>query len=298
MKLIKKLLPTTVVGSYPSIRAKGLKSIIDPYSQALNIAVEDQIAAGIDIISSGQVREDMITSLTSRIPGIKDKKVTGILRPTQKPMTVEDTRYAISKHAKVKAMLAGPSTISHALKIDTPLYRNRDELILDLAQIVAAEATRLESLGIAIFQIDEPILSTGVADMNTAYQAISAITGVLRVPTCMHVCGNIENIIDNLLKMPVDILDLEFSNNQNNLDVISKKDLREKQVGLGVVDSADTEIDSVETIISRIEKGVELFGPEKILVDPDCGLRMHTRETAYGKLRNMVLAAESVRSNL
>jgi len=298
MKLIKKILPTTVVGSYPAVKAKGLKSLIDPYSQALDIAVNDQITAGVDIISSGQVRGDMITSLTSQIPGIRDQRVTGILKPTQKPMTADDTKYAISKHPKVKAMLAGPSTISHALKIDTPLYRNRDELILDVAQIIAAEALRLESLGIAIFQVDEPILSTGIADMNTAYQAVSAITGVLRVPTCMHVCGNIEGIIDSLLKMPVDILDLEFSCNHDNLETISKKEIRDKQIGFGAVDSTDSAIDSVEIIKSRIEKGVEIFGPEKLLVDPDCGLRMHTREVAFGKLKNMVIAAGEVRCNL
>ncbi|MDD3407467.1 MAG: methionine synthase, partial [Methanomicrobium sp.] len=157
------MLPTTVVGSYPAVRGKGFKSILDPYSHALETAVNDQIAAGIDIISTGQVRGDMITSLTSQIPGIREQRVTGLVKPAQKPMTADDTRFAVSKHPKVKAMLAGPSTISHALKIDTPVYR--DELILDLAQIIAVEASRLETLGIAIFQIDEPILSTGAADI-------------------------------------------------------------------------------------------------------------------------------------
>ncbi|MBN2734172.1 MAG: methionine synthase [Methanomicrobiaceae archaeon] len=298
MKLTKKILPTTVVGSYPAVKSKGLKSLISPHSKALETAVADQIEVGIDIISSGQIRGDMITSLTSQMPGIRDQKVTGIIKPTQKPMTADDTRYAISKHPKVKAMLAGPSTISHALRIDTPVYRNRDELILDMAQVIAAEALRLESLGIAIFQIDEPILSTGVADMNTAYQAISAITAVLRVPTCMHVCGDIEGVIDNLIKMPVDILDFEFSCNPENLEIISKKELNGKQIGFGAVDSTFSGIDSIETIKTRVEKGVEIFGAENLLVDPDCGLRMHSREVAFGKLKNMVLATEEVRLNL
>ena len=298
MKLTDKLLPTTVVGSYPGVRSKGLKSVFSPYAEALNIAVTDQIEAGIDIISSGQIRGDMITSLTSQIPGIKEQRVTGTLKPTQKPMTAADTRYTISRHPKVKAMLAGPTTISHALKLDTPLYRNKDELILDLAKIIATEALRLESLGIAIFQIDEPILSTGTADMNTAYQAINAITSVLKVPTCMHVCGDIGDIIDSLIKMPVDILDFEFSVSQENLEVLSKTELAGKLIGFGAVDSTFSGIDSVETIKARIEKGIDIFGPEKILIDPDCGLRMHSREVAFGKLRNMVLATDEVRNSL
>ena len=153
-----KLLPTTVVGSYPAVKSKGLKSIFNPYAAPLETAVSDQVKAGVDIISTGQIRGDMITTLTSQIPGIRDQNIIGTLQPTQSGMTVDDTKYALSRHSQVKAMLAGPSTIAHALKIDTPLYRNRDEVIMDLAHVLAAEALRLQETGITIFQIDEKLL--------------------------------------------------------------------------------------------------------------------------------------------
>lgn len=293
-----KILPTTVVGSYPAVRSKGLKSLFNPYASSLETAVGDQVKAGVDIISTGQVRGDMITSLTSQIPGIRDQSVIGTLKPTQSAMTVDDTKYALSRHSQVKAMLAGPSTIAHALKIDTPLYRNRDEVIMDLAKVLAAEALRLQDTGISIFQIDEPILSTGIADMNTAQNAVREITKNLKVTTCIHVCGDIDGVIDSLLKMPVDIIDLEFSCNEKNLECVGRKEFGDKRIGFGAVDSTDTSIDSVEAIKSRIEKGVELFGAEKLLIDPDCGLRMHTRETAFGKLSNMCAAADEVRRTL
>ncbi|MBP5475810.1 MAG: methionine synthase [Methanomicrobium sp.] len=293
-----KILPTTVVGSYPAVRSKGLKSIFNPYAASLETAVGDQVKAGVDIISTGQVRGDMITSLTSQIPGIRDQSVIGTLKPTQSAMTVDDTKYALSRHSQVKAMLAGPSTIAHALKIDTPLYRNRDEVIMDLAKVLAAEALRLQDTGISIFQIDEPILSTGIADMNTAQAAVREITKNLKVTTCIHVCGDIDGVIDSLLKMPVDIIDLEFSCNEKNLECVGRKEFGDKRIGFGAVDSTDTSIDSVEAIKSRIEKGVELFGAGKLLIDPDCGLRMHTRETAFGKLSNMCAAADEVRRTL
>ncbi|MBQ3718516.1 MAG: methionine synthase [Methanomicrobium sp.] len=293
-----KILPTTVVGSYPAVRSKGLKSLFNPYASSLETAVGDQIKAGVDIISTGQVRGDMITSLTSQIPGIRDQSIIGTLKPTQSAMTVDDTKYALSRHSQVKAMLAGPSTIAHALKIDTPLYRNRDEVITDLAKVLAAEALRLQDTGISIFQIDEPILSTGIADMNTAQAAVREITKNLKVTTCIHVCGDIDGVIDSLLKMPVDIIDLEFSCNEKNLECVGRKEFGDKRIGFGAVDSTDTSIDSVEAIKSRIEKGVELFGAEKLLIDPDCGLRMHTRETAFGKLSNMCAAADEVRKEL
>jgi 5-methyltetrahydropteroyltriglutamate--homocysteine methyltransferase len=69
-------------------------------------------------------------------------------------------------------------------------------------------------------------------------------------------------------------------------------------IGFGVVDSSSEKIDSVEEIYSRILKATDLFDPAKILIDPDCGLRMHTRETAFAKLKNMVSAAGMVRNEL
>ncbi|MBR6011041.1 MAG: methionine synthase [Methanomicrobium sp.] len=293
-----KLLPTTVVGSYPAVKSKGLKSLFNPYAAPLETAVSDQVKAGVDIISTGQVRGDMITTLTSQIPGIRDQNIIGTLQPTQSGMTVDDTKYALSRHSQVKAMLAGPSTIAHALKIDTPLYRNRDEVIMDLAHVLAAEALRLQETGITIFQIDEPILSTGIADMNTAQRAVREITKNLMVTTCIHVCGDISGVIDSLLKMPTDIIDLEFSCNEKNLECVGAKEFGDKRIGFGAIDSTDTNIDSVEAVKSRIEKGVELFGAEKLLIDPDCGLRMHTRETVFGKLSNMCAAADEVRREL
>ncbi|EHQ35732.1 methionine synthase [Methanoplanus limicola] len=298
MTLMQKLLPTTVVGSYPAIQGKGLKSILDPFQPALETAVNDQIKAGIDIISSGQVRGDMISQIISLLPGIRGNNVTGMVQAPSKPITVHDTKYAVSKHERVKAMFAGPSTIAHALKIDTPVYRNKNELVLDLAQALAHEAKNLENAGITILQIDEPILSTGAADMATAHEAISAITGAVRVPACLHVCGNIGSVFDDIIKMPVEILDFEFACNPENLEYISGKDLKNKMIGFGVVDSSSEKIDSVEEIYSRILKATDLFDPAKILIDPDCGLRMHTRETAFAKLKNMVSAADMVRNEL
>jgi hypothetical protein len=56
---INKVLATTVVGSYPPVKGGGLWGLIDPLHAAVEIAVSDQISAGIDIISDGQVRGDM-----------------------------------------------------------------------------------------------------------------------------------------------------------------------------------------------------------------------------------------------
>ena len=49
---------------------------------------------------------------------------------------------------------------------------------------------------------------------------------------------------------------------------------------------------------NRIIKGVNILGPERIILDPDCGLRMQTPETAYAKLKRLSTAAKTVRDDL
>jgi 5-methyltetrahydropteroyltriglutamate--homocysteine methyltransferase len=283
------------VGSYPVVKSRGLRSLFDPLHSAVETAVADQIGAGIDIISDGQVRGDMITAFASKLPGVRDQDVIGKIQPAAGAITVTDTKYALSKFPKVKGIITGPSTLAHGLHISTPMYRNKEELALDLAAALIVEARSLETAGVTLLQIDEPILSTGIADLAIGKQAVEMIASAVRIPVCMHACGNIANVIDEILKYNVSVLDFEFSNNQANLDIISRRDLTGKMLGYGCVDSSMEDIETVPEIRKRIEKAVEYFDPKILLIDPDCGLRMRSRESAYWKLKNMCDAAKEVR---
>jgi len=292
---INKVLPTTVVGSYPVVKSGGLMSLLDPLRPAVETAVGDQLAAGIDIISDGQVRGDMITAFASHLPGIRGQEVIGKIQPASGGITVGDTRYAVSKAPKVKGIITGPTTLAHGLHISTPMYRNKEELVPDIAAALLSEARALEAAGITLLQIDEPILSTGIADLAVAKQAIEQFTAGLHIPVCMHVCGNLGNVLDEILKFNVNVLDFEFANNPANLDLLSRRDLAGRMIGYGCVDSTTDRIESSAEIRKRIEKGVEIFDPKIMLIDPDCGMRMRTREAAYAKLKYMCDATKEVR---
>ncbi len=222
---IDKVLATTVVGSYPAVKGKGLFSLLDPFRSAVETAVADQLAAGIDIISDGQVRGDMIQAFASKLPGIKGQEVMGKVQPASGGITVGDTKYAISKAPKVKGIITGPTSLAHGLHISTPMYRNKEELALDLAGALAVEAKSLEAAGVTLIQIDEPMFSTGAADLSVGKQAIEIITSQLHIPTCMHVCGNLGSVIDDILKINVNVLDFEFSKNPANLELFGSRDL-------------------------------------------------------------------------
>lgn len=298
MTLPPVLLPTTVVGSYPPVEGHGLRSLLDRHRTALETAVADQIRAGIEIISDGQVRADMVSAFADRLPGIREGRVVGPIGPPAHPITVDDVRYARSQARYVKGILTGPTTLAHALHLDTHVYRDRSEVALDLARVLAAEARGLVAAGACMLQIDEPILSTGTADLDAAGEAVGLVAQNLSLPVALHACGPIEGMIDALLRYPVQILDLEFAGHPGNLDVLGSRELGGKRLGLGVVVSSSDEVERVETIRVRVERGVEAFGAERLLIDPDCGLRMRSRESAFAKLSHMVEGVRAVRAGL
>ncbi|HMA04408.1 MAG TPA: methionine synthase [Methanomicrobiales archaeon] len=295
MILIHKVLPTTVVGSYPVAKSPSFRSLLDPLKSAVETAVTDQLTAGIDIISDGQVRGDMISVFVSRLPGIRGQQVVGKVLPPEKPITIPDTRYAVSRHPWVKGILTGPTTLAHALQISTPMYRDRADLTLDLAQALAYEARALQDAGVTLIQIDEPIFSTGAADLATGAQALQVLTSLLQKPVILHVCGVLAGVIDDVLKMRVAGFDFEFAGNEVNLQLLSGKDLGDRFLGFGCVNSSDPAVERVPVIKKRIQAGIEAFGPERLLIDPDCGLRMLTREVAFQKLKAMVDATREAR---
>lgn len=149
-----------------------------------------------------------------------------------------------------------------------------------------------------MLQVDEPILSTGAADPAAAGEAIGRIASGLSVPVALHACGPVGEMIDDLLRYPVQVLDLEFAGHPGNLEVVAARELGDKRIGLGAVVSSSDEVETVGTIRARVERGVAAFGPGRLLVDPDCGLRMRSREAAFAKLSRMVEAVREVRAEL
>jgi len=224
--------------------------------------------------------------------------VVSSVLPAPGPITVADTRYALSRHRFVKGILTGPTTLSFCLRIATPVYRDRADLAKDLARALAVEAKALASAGVCMLQVDEPILSTGAAEIAKAEQALEPIARSVGVPVSLHVCGDLSAVIDRLLTFPVDVLDIECAKSPQNLDLISGKDLGEKRIAVGCVDSTDPRVEDESEIARRIRTAIDRLGAERLLIDPDCGLRMLPLDSAKGKLARMVQATKQVRGEI
>jgi 5-methyltetrahydropteroyltriglutamate--homocysteine methyltransferase len=64
-----------------------------------------------------------------------------------------------------------------------------------------------------------------------------------------------------------------------------------------VIDLSNKEVETPETVASRIRRALPFVSPERIVVAPDCGLKYLPREVAFGKMKAMVEGARLVREN-
>ncbi len=319
---------TTVVGSYPSppqepsslsSRISSLLGNYDPYQAAVEFAVQEQIKADVNIISTGQVRGDMVEIFARDITGMAwedgTSKIKGKILPINYSIGAEDIKIALKtaknmsedfKNGKtvlhagefredargVKGIITGPTTLVLSSRMEGfYTLENRDKAIIDMAHALNREAKYLENAGAAMIQFDEPFLSTGMANIKTAHHAIKIAQDGLEVPLAMHVCGDVSQVFGKLLKFPVDIIDCEFAGINKNLDILQNTDLGGKKIGFGCVDTKTERVESPEEIHTLIKKGAEIIGAENMIVDPDCGMRMLPEEAAYQKLKNMTEAA-------
>jgi 5-methyltetrahydropteroyltriglutamate--homocysteine methyltransferase len=315
---------TTVVGSYPVVKMdpKSIGSKIsnilgfyDEFIPSLETAVQDQINAGIDIISDGQVRGDMIEIFARNIHGmiVEDDvpKIVGKIRTDNKSIGASDLKKALdvaknlsddfkgnspllldnkfNENCKgVKGIITGPSTLVLSCRIEGFYNRDKKERIIgDMALALKKEAHDLEKAGAVMIQIDEPFLSTGLADISTAKNAIKTITEDLKVPVSMHVCGEISGILGDILNFPVHIIDCEFAGITNNLEALKKEYNGAKKIGFGCIDTKTDNLENLDQILNLINVGIGVVGKENMILDPDCGMRMLAREVAILKLKKM-----------
>jgi 5-methyltetrahydropteroyltriglutamate--homocysteine methyltransferase len=296
--MANNMMTTTVVGSYPAgIRIQSEEDV----KKAIELAVSDQEKAGVSIISDGQVRADMIGIFALNLNGYKKDgaryKVVSRIEVPDKPATVAD--YLLARKlakVKVKGIITGPTTMAKSSVVEkgSPYKSNSDpELIYDIAYAQAAEARALARAGADIIQIDEPFFSVD-ADLEVGIRAVNIIAKNIDTPA-MHVCGDIRPIFKKLLETNVIILDHEFAKSKN-LDAMDKGliEAHGKIIGFGCIDTTSNSVETVEQIEKTIRAGIGKIGKKNMWIDPDCGMRMRTRDAAYQKLYNMVEAVKLI----
>ena len=315
---------TTSVGSLPkppkivaargnyARREIGREDLFQLERAATRDWVEFQNSIGTDVVVDGEIyRGDMVAYFAEELPGLE---IGGLVRSygnryyrkpiatgaigRDHPVTVDWWRYAQSlTDAPVKGMLTGPYTICDWSFNEH--YATRRDFVLDLARVIRNEALDLERAGARFIQIDEPAASTRMDELDLVIEAMGIVTEPLSVHTITHICyGDFHRAYPKMLDIPVDQIDLEFANSEYSLLDEFAENPFTKYIGLGVVDVHSHDVEPVEEIAEGIRRTLKYIPPERMFVDPDCGLKTRTVDEAKAKLSNIKDAVDIVRAEL
>jgi 5-methyltetrahydropteroyltriglutamate--homocysteine methyltransferase len=338
------LLPTTVVGSYPQpdwlvnrdmlsksvprVRMNIWRVRDDWLEQAQDdatlLAIRDLERAGIDIITDGEIRRESYSNrFATALEGIDlDKpgqvksrsghrtpvpRVVGKIR-RRGPVEVRDMKFLRANTDRLaKITLPGPFTMSR--QAINEHYKDDDEMVMDYAVAVNAEAKDLVKAGADVIQLDEPWLRQDPdAAKRIAVKAINRALQGISVPTIVHLCFGYAALVPGetkpvgysflpeLADSTADQISIEAA--QPKLDLGVLHDLSPKKILLGVLDLGDIKVETPKKVADRIRKGLKHLPAERLIPAPDCGMKYLPREVALGKLKALSEGAAIVRAEI
>ena len=337
-------LATTVVGSYPQpdwlvdremlskgvprIRLRGMWRVAEPFLEqaqddATVLAIREMERAGIDIITDGEIRRESYSNrfataldgVDADDPGVirnrtgnetRVPRVVGRIRRTR-PVELRDMQF-LRRHTDrpAKITLPGPFTLSQ--QAQNEFYRDPEEMAMDFAAAVNAEARDLQDAGADVIQLDEPWLRNDPeAARLYAVPAINRALEGIRVPTALHLCFGYAAVIQHQKPSGYSFLpqlaatvagQISIEAAQPRLDLAVLDDLSGKTIILGVIDLGDPAVETPEQVAARIRAALRYVPPERLIAAPDCGMKYLARDVAFGKLAALSAGARIVRSEL
>lgn len=329
------LFPTTTIGFFPQtaeVRANrkafrtgeiSKEQYIEFNKKKIAECIALQEELGLDVLVHGEFeRNDMVEYFGQHLEGylftekawvqsygtrcVKPPVIWGDISRAH-PITVDWSVYAQSKTDKpLKGMLTGPVTILNWSfpREDIPIKQS----VLQLALALRDEVLDLEKKGIKIIQIDEAALREKLplrkSDwyseyLNFAIPSFRLVHSGVKATTQIHthMCySEFTDIIPAIDDMDADVISFEASRSDLLILDSLKKNNFKTEVGPGVYDIHSPRIPSKEEIKVVLEKILKKVAPEKLWVNPDCGLKTRQDKEVKQSLKNLVDAAKELRN--
>ncbi len=296
------------------------------------IALKEQEVAGIDIVTNGeQFRQHFVHGFLQGIEGvdfarrkrigIRDNRyeadcptVTGPVA-RRGPVHTDEVRFTRAYTTRrLKFTIPGPMTIVDTL-VDE-YYRDRPRLAMEFARVINEEARELEALGVDLIQLDEPAFNVYLAEVaDWGLEAVHRAIDGLHCKTAVHICygygikenidwkktlggdwRNNERTFPLLAKSRIDQISLECAGSRVPLPLLAL--LEDKDVMVGVIDVANTAVETPEQVAHTIRGAMRYVPVERIVPCTNCGMVPLPREVARGKLHALGVGAALVRKEL
>ena len=297
------------------------------------LALRDQETAGLDIVTDGeQRRRHYIWGFCEGLEGLDFEKLVkletrgnryGVLvdaarvvGPVRRPRSVfrEALRFLKEHTTKpVKMTLPGPMTTADTLADEH--YGSKRALAADLAKVLNDEACELAEAGCDIVQFDEPCFNIYLDDVEewgirTLEQAAKGVAA----KTAVHICygygipvvlawktqnkdwSHYGRTLPLLRTSAIDQISVECAASGVDPSVLALA--RGKDLMVGVIDVGSEEVETPETVASRIRTALEHVAPEHLYPCTDCGMVPRSRAAARGKMKALADGARLVRATL
>jgi 5-methyltetrahydropteroyltriglutamate--homocysteine methyltransferase len=338
------LLPTTVVGSYahPSwfFAARelmeagrfGPTDIDETFDDAVDRAIADQVEAGLDIVSDGEMRRaSFVWAFASRMTGLRDagplrkmgpisldtrsvQETTGPVGVPNGMGAVDEFEYARTRTDRpVKVPLPGPFALTTFIR-PVEHYRDRTELAEAFVPALNDEIRRLAAAGCQWIQLDEPATPGyaandphSPADIARLFNA--CVEGVSGVHLSLHICfGTFRKIpyakktyapyFPDLLEARADQFVLEFATREMAEIEQWPKWAPDRQLGAGIIDVRTHYCETADDVAERVRRCLDHVPADQLYLTTDCGLRYVHRTLARAKITNLVAGVRQVRAEL
>ena len=264
----------------------------NPFDVAVKEAVKDQINAGMELVTDGQVR-DIIHTFALHVQGMEaddQPLIRNTLSVPSNPSTVYDFAIATKETndpRKVKAVLPGPYSFVERCRLDVASgYEKKDDtdLLFDVAKIIKYEIDALRDSGAWPIQIVESM--ERITDPEVFIEWLDSIFNKVRIPIC-HIEGDIGASFLTLLDAKTKVISFDVINYPKNRTVVKfaeQIEVHEKILALGCVDAVTDVIEPLDEIERRISEFVELLDYDAIWVSPNASLSNLNRNIALKKL--------------
>jgi 5-methyltetrahydropteroyltriglutamate--homocysteine methyltransferase len=335
------LIPATVIGSwaFPGWYARFCEDVAtqpelfgaddrdEAVRDAVRLAVADQLQAGADIITDGEMqRVDFNLGLYDRLTGLQslpqgrrwgppahDQRskylcIAPLAAPKALGLVEEYERLRTITSARVKVPIPGPFTLAGCIE-GGEVYSNREAISDALLPIVNREMKELVRQGVDFIQLDEPSFACHPNHPERFLELIDRTVEGVRAKISLHMCfGNYRGravgwrsyrpLFPHLTRAAVHQLALEFASREMAEIELAKEISAPMELAIGLVDVKNTWIEPPELVAERLRTVLRLIEPERIHVTPDCGFSQTARFVACRKLANMVQGVRLVRNEL
>ena len=304
---------------------KDAESIIE---KGTHEAVRDQVDAGIDIPTDGEIaRENYIHYHCRHLEGMDFVNLTektlrtgnyssflptvrGPVKPRKMFLAHDWKRAQKATDKPVKITMPGPLTVADTV-VDE-YYGNHKDFGKAISEALNQEVHSLANAGCRYIQIDEPLFARypenaiefGVENLERAFHNCPK-----NVTRTVHICCGYPDKIDkdDYPKAPresyfkiaeamenssVMAISLEDAHRYNDLKLLEI--FKNTTIIFGVVAIAKSRAESVNEIRNRLTDALEHIDSNRLIAAPDCGLGILGKELALRKLKNLSEAAHSI----